>query len=77
MKSEPILANTELEIYAGASVPGDRNGETRYFGASVFWRALTSQWRMLGSRINIDLGPYAEPPRLFLIDAAPFPLEMV
>jgi hypothetical protein len=31
----------------------------------------------LGSRIHIDLGPYAEPLRLFLIDAAPFPLEVV
>jgi hypothetical protein len=31
----------------------------------------------LGSQIHLNLGPYAEPLRFFLIDAAPFPREMV
>jgi hypothetical protein len=47
-----------------------------YFAASVFWRSGATQWRH-GARIvgSIDLGPYGERLRCFLLGEEPFPLE--
>ena len=48
-----------------------------YFGLSVIWRAGVNRWSDDHRTINIDLGPYLEPLRLFLLDETPFPRSML
>ena len=75
--SEPLMANEDLKVYAGASIPGLDMAKLVYFGSSVFWRASICHWKIMGDQIYINLGPYSELLRLFLLDSAPFPRNMV
>lgn len=65
-------------VYAGADLPNIDMNKLAYFGASIFWRACLNVWTMSGKRCRfIDLGPYAEPLRQFLLREREFPPEMV
>ncbi|PYR06758.1 MAG: hypothetical protein DMF99_25175 [Acidobacteria bacterium] len=45
-----------------------------YFGVSVFWRASVHDWVLMRRRPKrLELGPYEEPLRLFLMGLAGFP----
>jgi hypothetical protein len=43
-----------------------------YFALSVFWRAGASKWRWRQTSAGIDLGPYLEPMRSFLLGESGF-----
>jgi hypothetical protein len=70
---KPVINNGEIIIYEGSKIREIDCQQLIYLGMSVFWRAAAHSWRWQGDRLQIDLGPYLEPIRQFLLDNAPFP----
>ncbi len=71
---------SDTRVYSLANMPELTQADTDmliYFAMSVFWRAGIHDWRYEGRHIGVDLGPYLEPIRLFLLDQAPFPDRMI
>jgi hypothetical protein len=78
IKEHPPIARTKDDgfIYRLSDFPELDPSKLIHFGASVFWRAATHLWRIHNRTVNIDLGPYTERLREFLL-GAPFPAERV
>jgi hypothetical protein len=77
-KSKPIAADNEIAVYAGAQIPEIDVDKLVYFALSVFWRSAVHKWRGFSGPIpSIELGPYQEPIRTFLLGNGPFPVHMV
>jgi len=69
----PAYADNDILIYSAASIPEIDSAAITYFGMSVFWRAAAHRWRLGDRRIGINLGPYAEPIRTYLLGQSVFP----
>jgi len=69
----PAYADNDILIYAAAAIPELDTVAITYFGMSIFWRAAVHSWRLRDRRIGINLGPYAEPMRTFLLGESEFP----
>jgi hypothetical protein len=73
----PIWDRNGFRLYEGATI-GDLNTKALvYFGLSVFWRAAVHNWKTPDGEVGVELGPYEEPLRLFLLGEQPFPSNMV
>jgi len=74
LKTTPLISYKRVTAYAGAAVPEIDMEKLVYFGLSIFWRCSAHDWRdATGGRIQIELGPYEEPIRRFLLGEAPLP----
>jgi hypothetical protein len=76
LSSQPIVPFDGGALYTGAGNARIDMDRLCYFAASVFWRGACQKWTILGEDVHIQLGPYEEPLRKFLLDAAPFPERM-
>ena len=72
----PELNREGFTVYKGIEVSGLNCPALVYFGMSVFWRAAAHNWPWQGGYVNIDVGPYREALRLFLMGEAGFPDNM-
>ena len=72
--SSPQLTfpKTRTEIYHAAGIPGLNVLALAYFASSMFWRASVHQWEECK---GIDLGPYEERLRRYLMDETEFPAD--
>lgn len=70
-----VLSGPEGAAFAGTGTPGVGVDKLAYFGVSIFWRATLTGWRaVLGQPLRpLDLGPYSERLRVFLLEEGPFP----
>jgi hypothetical protein len=59
--------------FEGSSIQAIELQKLIYFAVSVFWRAAVCRWRALDQCIHLELGPYKEALRLYLLDKAAFP----
>ena len=66
-------------MFAGAAIGSAGLDSLVHFAASVFWRAAVRQWPPSGGHapIKLQLGPYLEQLRLFLLDEHAFPRDAV
>jgi hypothetical protein len=64
--NQPMFEGPEGLIYSTSMIPDLNMEAIIYFASSVFWRAGAHRWRRDRMIINIDLGKYEEPLRLFL-----------
>jgi hypothetical protein len=74
--AEPMhVGKSDLAIYAGWTINGIDIPRVVYFGASVFWRAAARKWSPIVRQVptTLDLGPYREEFRMFLLDEVAFP----
>jgi len=76
LRSKPALHGEGVSMYAGATVPEVDVDQLTYFGLSVFWRAAVHTWQDAAGPVRIELGPYEERLRLFLLDKESFPARM-
>lgn len=77
-KSKPIAADHEIAVYAGSQIPEIDSDKLVYFALSVVWRSAVHRWRGFSGPIpRIELGPFKEPLREFLLGTGPFPANMV
>lgn len=73
--ANPLHKLPHMTMYAGASIPGIDINQLIFFGVSIFWRAAAHNWRLLDHRERLDLGPYEERLRNFLMGHQPFPAD--
>jgi hypothetical protein len=74
----PDVIFKRLKIYAAAKHPEINVSALTYFAASMFWRAAVHEWRT-GTHTSekIELGPYEEELRKYLMGEADFPRDCV
>ena len=76
--AQPVASAETVRLYHGAAIGVDTE-KLAYFALSVVWRAGAYEWKNLysdKSTYSIDLGPFLEPMRQFLVGAAPFPVNV-
>jgi hypothetical protein len=67
---EPRVQSPTVKIYRGHP----QIDELVYFASSVFWRAGAARWQIsMRSSLSLELGPYEELLRSFLLSAGDFP----
>ena len=71
--AQPEWNDRDIRIYSFAGIPEIDCTALIYFAASVFWRAGAHTWRTKRRSVHIDLGPYEERFRPFLLGQAQFP----
>ncbi len=67
-----------VRVYNGADIGVDTE-KLAYFAVSVVWRAGVHKWRNLysnNSTYSIDVGPFLEPMRQYLLGTGPFPANL-
>lgn len=73
----PLMTYGRLVAYEGNNVPGLDMESLCLFGLSFFWKCASFPWRdKTNGRIDIDLGPYRELLRDFLLGKSAFPNHM-
>jgi hypothetical protein len=73
----PIAANESFAYYSSAAISTIKMDALVYFALSIFWRASAHRWRNVsGFMEGIDLGPFEEPIRCFLLGDR-FPADTV
>jgi len=63
-------------VYHGAAITEIDAAQITHFGMGIFWKAAIHTWKSKGPTVHIDLGPYVEGVRRFLL-GAPFPENIV
>ena len=78
-KAPPIRSIPTLATYAAASIPEIDVDKLEYFALSVFWRAAVHDWGPVHEQEyqRLELGPYEETLRQFLLGVVPFPAHVV
>ncbi len=75
---QPIVADEDGAIYPADRLTGVNIEHLVYFGLSVFWRSAVHPWRTVGNNLEpMELGPYEEPIRRFLLGTSEFPEHAV
>jgi hypothetical protein len=73
-KSTPLSDEPDDAIYSAAALPAGAVDQIVYFSCSVFWRASIRDWQVSGKKYEaIDLGPYQQQVREYLLAKATFP----
>jgi len=69
-----IVAFPRIKVFHAATLPKIDVHALTYFSVSMFWRASVHRWRMSGrTNKGIELGPYEEEVRKYLIGESDFP----
>ncbi len=74
---QPLLCDDpDLGAISGRAAQIDADRYV-YFASSILWRAGAHVWRKGPDRITIDLGPYEQQLRLYLLGQRSFPTDIV
>ena len=76
-RAQLVWQGDETAVFATRGVPEIDAGRLGYFALSVLWRTAVHHWRVGKTVVHIDLGPYEEQVRQYLLGAAPFPTDAV
>ena len=78
-RATPIRSTPGLTTYAAGEIAGIDVDKLEYFALSVFWRAAVHDWKpMAGEKYErLELGPYRERLREYLLGIAPFPVNVI
>ena len=74
----PTGSSANITVYYAEDIQEIDVSALTYFAASMFWRAAVHQWNIKGSGTEpIQLGPYREHLRTYLLGETPFPQDCV
>lgn len=78
-KAIPIRSIPGLTTYAAGAIAEIDVDKLEYFALSVFWRAAVHDWKpIVGEKYErLELGPYRERLREYLLGIAPFPPNVI
>jgi len=73
--AKPAWASNDFSVYKGAEISGVDVRKLTYFAMSVFWRGGVHEFGPIAGHkpTKLELGPYAEELRQFLLGTAGFP----
>jgi hypothetical protein len=71
--AKPYSVFQQDNLYAFVGIPEIDAAKLGYFAISVFWRSSAKRWKDLNTEVGIELGPYREPLRKWLLDEGAFP----
>ncbi|MGH9775981.1 MAG: hypothetical protein ACRD50_13660 [Candidatus Acidiferrales bacterium] len=72
------ILHSQVKVYHAAEIPQVNMTALTYFAASMYWRASVHQWQIAGAKSQpIQLGPYQELLRKFLMRKAQFPSNCI
>jgi hypothetical protein len=76
---KPILYGERINVYDVSGVSGFDMQKLVYFGTSIFWRAAVHDWKTSAGQEapKVNLGPYKESMREFLLGITSFPKDLV
>jgi hypothetical protein len=69
----PEESHRDVRIYWASKIPAIDRSALAYFAASMFWRASAYDWWDGATKSPINLGPYAEDLRQYLLGLTNFP----
>lgn len=72
-KQPPALSEDGADIYCAANNPEIKAEKLAHFAMGMFWKAAVHSWRCDDRITNIELGPYAEGIRRWLLGEGRFP----
>lgn len=72
----PDVADADAASFAGARNADIHCEKLAHFAMGIFWKAAVHSWRRATTEPIIQLGPYREAVRTFLLGESPFPSEM-
>jgi hypothetical protein len=73
MKATPIQLGEDEIAFTAKSTPDINRDALAYYALSIFWRASVHNWERDRQEPRINLGPYNETIRRFLMGETPFP----
>lgn len=74
LEATPFISTRVVSVFEGSQVRSVDMDQLCYFAASVFWRAAAHSWCCPdGRKLSLELGPYEEDLRLYLLDQEAFP----
>ncbi len=74
----PVELSPRMKVYHAASIPGVNVEALAYFASSMFWRGSAHRWTTRGMAAKgIQLGPYQEELRTYLLGLTEFPRDCV
>jgi hypothetical protein len=76
VKQAPAQEDGDSKLYAAARNPEIRTDKLIHFAMGIFFKGAVHSWSGTRTEPWINLGPYAEPLRTFLLGKAPFPARM-
>ena len=69
-----VELSPRMKVYHAASIPGVNVEALAYFASSMFWRSSAHRWTVRGKAAKgIQLGPYQEELRTYLLGQTEFP----
>lgn len=72
----PDVTDSNAACYAGARNAEIQCEKLAHFAMGIFWKAAVHSWRRATREPIIELDPYREPVRTFLLGESAFPSEM-
>jgi hypothetical protein len=70
----PQIDEPGFKVFSAGTVPSFKIDKLVHFSLGIFWKSAACTWKILGTTVNtIDLGPYKEPIRQFLLGRESFP----
>jgi len=75
--AQPDSVSDTMRLYSANDIPGLNIEALVYFAISILWRGAAASWRFRRDEIDgpIEIGPYQEPFRRYLLGMDSFPLN--
>lgn len=76
MKVAPAFQDEKGGVYWAAQNPDIDVEKLTHFAIGIFWKAAVHTWKIGRETVRIQLGPYADPIRLWLRGECSFPMNV-
>jgi hypothetical protein len=75
-RATPEWVEPDMKAYAGTKIPDLDIPKITHFAMGIFWKASVHPWKKNRIEPRIDLGPYSDTIRRYLIGDAAFPANI-
>ena len=74
LTSPPMIDESDFKVFSCDRIAGFQTEKVVHLAMGIFWKATVGTWNITdGPPPRIELGPYEEPIRQFVLGAGPFP----
>jgi hypothetical protein len=76
MRIPPLFDEDGMSVYLTAQYPEMEVGKIIHFALGLFWKASVHSWKKDSTEPRIELGPYSEAIRRWLLNECGFPMSL-